>query len=351
MYAAGIVGAKDDRTCDTPRVRDSLPQQRCPPGQGDVTPGWELTVAGGVRWSKVAKPAGAARHSSTLRFAPEIRATLRPGRWRGRVPEDTMKLKPVMKQRHGLQLLLAHCCATAALLAPVAPAQAALVTLVGTNFDLTYDDSLLGIFSAPTLVGNSVFFSFNSFVAESLNGAGVVTRNSTASGLKLTAKNGFQFGAFSLAEFGDYKLNGPGSSVQVSGQLRAFNWDSPLNTQTSKSVVVSASTPLNVNDGQLHDWVATARIDNTTLPVAVPSIFGVATNVILSNPNHVGITIENQLTAYTEPGSSGFRQAFIEKKLGGVQMTVSPVPLPPSVALMGAGLGVVAWIVRRRRAD
>lgn len=229
--------------------------------------------------------------------------------------------------------------------------QAALITVSGGSFDLTYDTTKLGLFGAPTLVGNSVFFSFSGFIAESLNGEGVVTQNSTVSGLVLTAKNGFQFGGFSLAEFGDYKLSGSESAVQVNGQLRAFNLDSPINTQTTAFLAPAAGTPLDFRDGALHEWSAAAHIDGSTAPTAVPSIFGIASNVIQSLPNRVGITVENQLTAYTDAESSGPRLAFIEKKFAGVQMTVAPVPLPPSLALLGAGLGAILLVVQRRQRD
>ena len=230
-------------------------------------------------------------------------------------------------------------------------AQAALVTVTGTDFDLTYDTTKLGLFGTPTLAGNSIFFTFSGFVAESLNGAGVVSQNSTVSGLVLTAKNGFQFGAFDLAELGDYRLNGSASSVQVNGQLRAFNVASSINTQTTANLTLAPGTPLGLNDGVLHNWTALARIDATTAAQAVPAMFGATTNVIQSRAREVGITIENQLTAYTDAQGSGLRQAFIEKKFAGVQMTVTPVPLPSSAALLAAGLMAAAWVARQRRLD
>ena len=231
--------------------------------------------------------------------------------------------------------------------ASVAPAHAALVTLSGTQFDLTYDTTKLGSFGAPSLVGNTLTFTLNTFAAESLNGAGAVTKNSTVSGLVLNAKSGFQFGAFDLVEFGDYTLSGSGSFVRVQGQMRAFNTGQALTTQTSANLVVNPLTPLTLNDGNNHDWSASARIDAST-PTALPSLF----NVINSNPSEVGLTLENRLLAYTDPSGSGFRQAFIEKKFVGVgvQVTVLPaaVPLPPSAALTIAGLAAIALLAHRR---
>lgn len=242
------------------------------------------------------------------------------------------------------QRLLTAC---AALVWGAAPSHAALVTLTGTQFDLTYDTTKLGLFGAPSLVGNTLSFTLNTFAAQSLNGVGAVSTNSTVSGLVLTARNGFQFGAFDLLEFGDYSLSGSGSFVRVSGQLRAFNTAQALTTQTSANLLVNPLTPLNINDGNNHNWVAGARIDAFS-PMALPSLF----NVITTMPEEVDLTIENRLTAYTDPAVSGFREAFIEKKFVGVgvQVTVLPaaVPLPPSAALTLAGLAVIALLAHRR---
>lgn len=226
------------------------------------------------------------------------------------------------------------------LLAPAA--QAELVTISGADFDLTYDTTQLGLFGAPSLVGNSIFFTFSGFVAESLNGQGAVTQNSTISGLVLTARNGFQFGELVLVELGDYKLSGAGSRVDVQGRLRAFDMAAPITTQTLAALTLEPNSDLSTADGLLHEWAATARIDGDSAVQQVPSVFGVATNAILARPQALGVSIENQLTAYTEGASPGLHQAFIEKKFAGVQMLVAPVPLPSTAALAGAGL-LAGW--------
>lgn len=237
------------------------------------------------------------------------------------------------------------CAAVLALLAGLLPgAQAALITLPGTQFDLSYDDTKLGLFGTPSLSGNTIFFTFSGFVAESLNGQGLVTKNSTVNGLVLTAHDGFHFGGFNLTEFGDYKLSGANSFVRVEGQLRAFDIAAPTDTQTTSFLQAAPGTNLNLDDGGLHDWAATAAMDGNT-----PPAFGFTTNVLAGRPTQVGLAVENLLTAYTEAQDSGPKQAFIEKKFAGtgVQVTVSPVPLPLPSTLMLAALGA-GWLVRRR---
>lgn len=223
-----------------------------------------------------------------------------------------------------------------------APSYAAIQTITGVNFDLIYDDTKLGLFGAPSLAGNNIFFTPNNFKAESLNGAGIVTNNSTINGMQLVAKNGFQFGSIDLSEFGDYLMRDAESFVSVSGQLRAFDGANFAATNTSSSLIVSSSTPLNIIDGMNHDWFATASITNAT--AAKSGLVG-----WLSSANTVNITVENLLTAYTEAGP-GPEQAFIEKKAIGVGLLVtSAVPEPGIWSSLSAGLFVLGMMASRRR--
>ena len=221
-------------------------------------------------------------------------------------------------------------------------AQAAMVTLVGTDFNVIYDDTKLGQFGAPTLSGDTLYFLPNDFRAESLNGAQVVTDNSTLNGLTLIAHPGFEFGALSLTEFGDYLLSGANSSVTVGGQLRAFDPSNSVFTQTSNNISVNSATPLTVNDGANHDWAAAATINSSTATI-IPG-----GNPWLSSASSVGLTLQNNLSAYTSPTDMGPLEALVEKKFDGVSLTVTPVPLPASVWLFASGVGLIGGVRRRR---
>jgi hypothetical protein len=222
------------------------------------------------------------------------------------------------------------------------PAYAAIQTITGTNFDLVYDDTKLGLFGTPSLAGNNIFFTPNNFKAESLNGAGIVTNNSTINGMQLVAKNGFQFGSIDLTEFGDYLMRDAESFVSVNGQLRAFDGANFAATNTSASLIVSSSTPLNIIDGFNHDWQAAASITNAT--ASKSGLTG-----WLSNASIVNITVENLLTAYTEAGP-GPEQAFIEKKAIGVGLVVtSAVPEPGVWSSLSAGLFLLGMMASRRK--
>ena len=105
--------------------------------------------------------------------------------------------------------------------------QAATVKLDGVAFDVYYDDALLGLFGAPTLSGNVLFFTPTAFKAESLNGAGVSTANATLN-LRVELADGYDFSFLSLSESGDYLMRGASSEVDVLGQLRVFDLAAPL---------------------------------------------------------------------------------------------------------------------------
>lgn len=220
---------------------------------------------------------------------------------------------------------------------------AALQTIAGTDFDLIFDDTKLGLFGAPSLSGNSIFFTPNNFKAESLNGLGIATSNSTVNGMQLVSKNNFKFGSIDLIEYGDYILRGNENFVDVKGQVRAFDTARFAATNSSSSLIVSDTTPLNIIDGNNHDWQASASINSATI-----SKSGLAN--WLSSADIVNVTIENLLTAYTTSGF-GPQQAFIEKKAVGMTVglvVTSAVPEPDLWGSLAAGLFFVGLMTTRR---
>lgn len=223
-----------------------------------------------------------------------------------------------------------------------APAMAALVTLSGTHVDVTYDDTQLGLFGTPTLVGDSLFLSVNQLQVESLNGSGSAMISTSLAGLVFSPKGGWRLSAFDLASFGDYVLNGAGSAVQVEGSLSAFNVASAATTLTQALLQVDPLTPLDVADGNNQNWTATARLDGSTAAAG--------TNVFGSQPSAVGLRLDSRLTATTAAGN-GFRQAFVEQKFSGLRIDVradsATVPLPATLPLVGLGLWLVARTSRR----
>ena len=213
------------------------------------------------------------------------------------------------------------------------PALAATQTLTGATFDVQYDDALLGLFGAPSLVGNTIYFTPTNYKAESVNGQGFVTANSTIN-LKILPHLDEDLASVALLERGDYSLEGAGSFVRVTGQLRSFSIDNPLYEITSS---ITPSAPLNVADGSLHNWQATAALNY-------------AADAQLAYSRGVNVTLENLLRAYTSTSLAGPSLAFIEKKFtgGAVSLTVTTVPEPGSFVLLGAGLLVLARTVNRR---
>lgn len=237
------------------------------------------------------------------------------------------------------RLTLTAAVAAAAVVGGMASAEASTVTLDGTDFTVTYDPTTLGIFGTLSVVGDNLFFTPNGFSATSTNGQQVVQTTATVN-LTLTAIGNFQFGALNLQEFGDYQMQGPGSSVSVSGQLRAFDVNNAFNTQTASNITANPSLPLTIDNNTDQNWAAGATINNSTATVTGGG------QGWLAQANTINLTLENILQAYTQlcpvSGCTAAESAFIQKKFDGVEVSVTPVPLPGSAWLLAAGL--LGWI-------
>jgi hypothetical protein len=215
-------------------------------------------------------------------------------------------------------------------------AQSATVILSGTNFDVGYDDTLLGYYGTPVLSGNVVYFTPVNFKAESLNGGGLSVTGSFLS-LAITPKNGFAVGNLSVAERGDYILRNANSSVTVNGYTRAYSSVSPA-FDNSAPIVSTSDLQIvnsNANSALTHDWTASSSIDLVSLHL--PANFP------------VNFEISTTLSAFTGPGIAGPKRAFIEQKFTGLALTVSPIPEPSSSLSLLVGLSLIGFYLKRKQ--
>jgi len=205
-------------------------------------------------------------------------------------------------------------------------AGAASQTLSTTAFDISYDDSVIGLFGAPTLLGDTLFFAPGGspgFSAQT--GDGIDVTNSTFS-FTVTAHPGFSLDSFTLVEEGDYFYFGDAAGVAVSGELRV----NPLvpNGPTLSSGLAASSFAANAAfDFDTRDWSASASIGTDPLSIGQ-------------------VSIQNILAAHAD-GDTAY--AFIEKHNVELTVGVSAVPEPQTYALMLAGLGMVGFAAGRPR--
>lgn len=205
-------------------------------------------------------------------------------------------------------------------------AYAASVTLAGNNVDFTFDDTLMGLFGQPKITGDTLFFTPVNFEAQSLNGAGYAFTNDTIN-ITVTAHSGWTFDSVNLLERGDYLLLGSGSTADIAGQLRVFDTAMPLTDLTAS---ITSTSPLNMAGVPTKNWNAGASID--------VSAWNTATTL--------NVTVENLLLAST---SSPASLAFVEKKFAGLSLITTPVPEAETYTMMLAGLGLIGFMVSRRK--
>jgi len=219
-------------------------------------------------------------------------------------------------------------------------ASAALVTIPGANFDLTYDDSALGLYGTPSLNGNVISFQPSDYFALSVNGVAATALDlelATIS-LQITVHDGFRLQSIGLEEVGTYFKHGDGSFVGVSGQTSAWDIAQGLGSQVTTPLTADTSFDITnpvspVPDLTLHDWSATAVTD----------LSGFA------NTKTLGFTIQNVLAAFTSPSDpSDFRSALISKTGVALDVGVTPIPEPEVWAMMLVGVGLVGFRLRHR---
>ncbi len=221
----------------------------------------------------------------------------------------------------------------------VMPANAALVTLCGTNVCYEYDNSTIvnpGItaFGAPTLLsGNTLKFVPSNFNADSDYGSPIPTPTHVEvfKFTRVYTTNGGEVASISVTESGDYQIYGAGS---VSANMRL---------QSVDNVDDGAPTPgfAEVDNPQFN-WNSSTP---TGLAFANWTLTGSVTPAALFSDlaTDVDFSIQNTLQAF----AFGPNYAFIQKKLSLTVTAVSTVPVPGAVWLFGSGLGLLGWLRRR----
>jgi|PlaIllAssembly_1097288.scaffolds.fasta_scaffold03238_3 hypothetical protein len=207
-------------------------------------------------------------------------------------------------------------------------AGAVLVTLSGDNVIFAYDDSKLGLFGTPTVIGDTLNFNPTSFEAKSVNGSGFYLTSSTINIEIQTKSSDLFFGNITLVERGDYLMLGSGGIVGVAGALIATNNLDPLGPNVYAPI--SSSSNLDIIGSPINPWEAIINAD-----------------LAQNGWNSITATLENILVVNTtlNPSSS-----FIEKKFEGLNVSVVPIPEPSTLLLTCAGLAGLSLFRRKKRA-
>lgn len=208
-------------------------------------------------------------------------------------------------------------------------AMAVPTTLTGTYVSYTFDEAALGLFGAASLSGDDLVFAPTNFMASSaggLPGAAVQTLH-----IDVNAHSGYFLSAVNLSESGSYRLDGNASAF-ITGNITALDTEGTTSNQVIGGIAATRSLDVS---GVATNWSANAGI------VLPPSGWGGADGIV----NGIGLMITNQLFAATGPRGT----AEVWKNAVGLHVVTSPVPEVQTYAMLLAGLGMVGFVVRRKR--
>ena len=200
------------------------------------------------------------------------------------------------------------------------PAMSALVHLSGDTVDFYYDDAQPGmsVYGDLSVIGDSIFATPTEFFAESLNiGSDSLSALGT---VQVVAKSGYTFDAVQVAQQGDYKMSGEGSTVTTQSTLNIVN--NTYSVADLNSALLS-SDDFTINDGILKSWSSSTFVGLNT--------------GLWADTSSIDLELTSLLTA--DSLASG-ASAFIQNKfVGGGLVTIytTPVPVPAAIWLMMSG--------------
>jgi hypothetical protein len=184
-----------------------------------------------------------------------------------------------------------------------------------TDWNWVNGGSDTGLFGSPILVGGDTFVFFPSlFRAESIDGVSDSAYDRLE--FDIIAHSNTVISGFTITEYGDYGILGTGGQVEVTGTLFLTNLQN-FDVKTSDLV----STPLSPITSGSGAWTAVAGRNDFEW-------------------QHLKIVLNNNLLAVSNDGG----QSFIEKKVGAGAVSITIVPEPATLAILGLGV----LLLRRR---
>jgi PEP-CTERM motif len=210
-----------------------------------------------------------------------------------------------------------------------ASASAAIVTIDGAKFDISFDDAFIGLFGTPTIVGDVIqWFPSGSpgFTASTTTRDTTVITNSTFA-FTIVADPGFFVTGGALTEAGDYLMFGAGSQVAATGQVRMTSLNPAAPT------VIGAITP--------------STFSETSFPALETQNWDASGSVSVAATTAANVSIQNILVAYAGD-AAGPRGAFIEKKEVFFSVSALPIPEPSTWAMFGVGVAMMGFALRKK---
>ena len=210
-----------------------------------------------------------------------------------------------------------------------ASASAAIVTLDGAKFDISFDDALVGLFGTPTIVGDVVrWFPSGTpgFTASTTTRDTTVFTNSTFA-FTIVADPGYVLTGGALTEAGDYLMFGAGSQVAATGQVRM--------------------TSLNPAAPTVIGAITSSTFSETPFPALETKNWNASGSVNVAPASAANVSIQNILVAYAGD-AAGPRGAFIEKKEVFFSVSALPIPEPSTWAMFGVGVAMMGFALRKK---